>query len=45
LKAPLLLPVRVVRNDVAARDIACLELAAEVGAGLPAFTAGAHLDV
>lgn len=39
------IPVRVARKRTEARDICSFELVAEDGAALPAFTAGAHVDV
>ncbi len=39
------IPVRVLRKTVEARDIVSLELAAEGGGPLPAFSAGSHVDV
>jgi vanillate O-demethylase ferredoxin subunit len=42
---PLSLPVRLVRKDAETRDICTFELQALDGSPLPAFEAGAHIDV
>ena len=39
------LAVRVARKQTEAQDICSLELVAEGGGALPAFEAGAHVDV
>lgn len=43
--SPTLLAVRVARKRTEAQDICCLELVAADSTALPAFTAGAHIDV
>lgn len=42
---PVSLPVRLVRKDAETRDICTFELQASDGSPLPAFEAGAHIDV
>lgn len=40
-----IMTLRVVRRDIHTNEIAVIDLAAESGADLPAFEAGAHIDI
>ncbi|MCA8864397.1 MULTISPECIES: PDR/VanB family oxidoreductase [unclassified Halomonas] len=40
-----IMTLRVVRRDIQTNEIAVIDLAAESGADLPAFEAGAHIDI